>query len=140
ISGVLCIVAGELWNLQFPINKKLWTSSYVLLTVGIAMLVLALCYWLLDVKGKGTRAAWPAVVFGTNPIVAYAFSELLVLACYNISVDEEGTLCVTEWWYRTLFGWIHPLQVASLCYATAYVAICWLFTYMLYRKKIFVKV
>ncbi|HUO60096.1 MAG TPA: heparan-alpha-glucosaminide N-acetyltransferase domain-containing protein [Candidatus Acidoferrales bacterium] len=140
VGGMLCIISAEFWNLIFPINKKLWTSSYVLLTVGIAMLVLAACYCLLDVKRIGTRAAWPALVFGTNAIVAYAFSELLVLGCYNIFVDSEGKLSVTEWWYRTMFGWIRPPQVASLCYAIAYTAMCWLFTYALYRKRIFIKV
>ncbi len=77
LVGMAAIVAGELWGIWFPINKKLWTSSYVVFTAGCALVCLAMCYWLIDIKlhrGWWTR---PFLIFGSNAITAYVISELL---------------------------------------------------------------
>src|ERR1019366_4213227 len=83
IAGVTSLILGLVWNPWFPINKNLWTSSYVLFSAGLSLLLLAVCYWLIDIrslnqKPVGKALLWPWVVFGSNPITAYVISNLLV--------------------------------------------------------------
>jgi predicted acyltransferase len=140
-AGIACFVAGELWGLTFPINKKLWTSSYVLITVGLAMLALAACYWLVDVKQL--RGLWTsfAVVFGTNCIFAYALSEFAATAAWVFKVHLDGKLISIKDAYAQLtFDNIPYPHWSSLGFSLSYVAICWFFTWLLYRRKIFLKV
>ena len=75
--GVVGLAAGKFFNIWFPINKKLWTSSFVLFTAGFALVLLALCYWVLDVRKLRGRWTMPALVFGMNAIGAYVLSEVL---------------------------------------------------------------
>jgi predicted acyltransferase len=139
--GVVCFVAGELWGLVFPINKKLWTSSYVLLTVGLAMLSLAACYWLLDVKKWRGRWTVIPLVFGTNCIFAYAFSEFAAIASVHYKFHFEGSLVNTEDVVRQFtFAHISQPQWSSLGYALFYTGFCWGVTWLLYRRKIFLKI
>jgi predicted acyltransferase len=140
-TGIACCVAGELWGLVFPINKKLWTSSYVLLTVGLAMLTLAACYWLLDVKKL--RGSWTIVplVFGTNCIFAYAFSEFVAIASVTFKFHLEGSLVSCKDALTSFtFDKISQPHWSSLAFAIFYAAFCWFFTWLLYRRKIFLKV
>src|SRR5207253_3177475 len=74
--GILGLAAGELWNVWFPISKNLWTSSFVLFTAGFALVCLALCYWILDIK-QWRGWATPGLVFGMNAIAAYFFAEIV---------------------------------------------------------------
>ena len=139
--GIACVVAGELWGLIFPINKKLWTSSYVLLTVGLAMIVFGACCWLFDVRGKGRMWSKPAVVFGSNAIVAYFFSEIVAILGWTVKVDHNGTkMTVASLIQDTCFNWIRPAQVASLAYSLAFVAMCYVVAWLLYRRRIFIKI
>ncbi len=141
IAGLACFVAGELWSLIFPINKKLWTSSYVLLTVGLAMLALAACYWLLDVKKLRGRWTTIPTVFGTNCIFAYAFSEFAATASVAFKFRFNGELINTENLFRSFtFDYISQPQLSALGYALFYAAFCWTATWLLYRRKIFLKI
>ncbi len=84
ITGIAGLITGLLWNPTFPINKNLWTSSYVLYSAGWSLLTLALCYWLIDMRRLNeTRAGkaflWPWLVFGSNAITAFVISNFLVL-------------------------------------------------------------
>jgi len=127
-AGVAGIIAGEAWGVWFPINKNLWTSSYVLFTAGCALLCLATCYWLIDVKlhrGWWTR---PFLIFGSNAIVAYVVSEVL-----------GGTFGWKEHVFQHTFALIKPPAFASLLYSLAVVAVCFLPVWWMYRKKIFLK-
>ena len=140
-SGVALVVAGQFWNLWFPINKKLWTSSFVLFTAGCALLALATCYWITDLKQH--RGSWtkPFIVFGTNAIAAYALAELISSSLYSIRVhDGRRILTLQDFLYRTLFGAIAPKELGSLIYAVVFVCLCWLPIYWMYRKRIFLKV
>ena len=140
-AGVALIVAGQIWNLWFPINKKLWTSSFVLFTAGCAVICLAVCYWITDVKQH--RGWWtkPLLVFGTNAIAAYALAELLSSLLYSIPIHGgRRVLTLQDYLYHLLFGGIAPKELGSLFYAIAFVCLCWLPIYWLYRKRIFLKV
>ena len=124
-----------------PINKKIWTSSYVLLTAGLAIHFLAMCYWLLDVKGY-RRWAWPLVVFGSNAIVVYVASSLTakMLARWMIATPDGGEIAVKTWLYQSYFASWASAQNASLFYALAYV-LCWLVLMIpLYSKRIYIKI
>jgi predicted acyltransferase len=139
--GVAAIVAGEVWNLWFPINKKLWTSSFVLFTAGCALLALSICYWICDVKLH--RGAWtkPWVVFGTNAIAAYTLASLVESLSVKIHVRVgRQTFTIQEYLYSKLFGFISPPALGSLIYSIAFVIMCWLPMYVMYRKRIFLKV
>ena len=149
--GSACAAAGLLWGLAFPINKKLWTSSYALFTAGLAMIALALCYWLLDVKqlhskklhSKKLGGRWTVVplVFGTNCIFAYALSEFLAISLVVAKLRVDGELMN----YKNAFNYytfdhIPWPEWSSLGYALFYTALCWAITWLLYRRKIFLKV
>jgi len=140
--GVACLVAGEVFNLWFPINKKLWTSSYVLFTSGLALVCLALCYWLLDIKQQRGRWTMPALVLGTNAIAVYAFSELLAKAldAGRVHLSTGQILSWQEFIYQRLFAPLANPPMASLLYSLVYVLVCWVVSWMLYRKRIFIKI
>lgn len=138
--GWLAILAGLAWGLWFPINKNLWTSSYVLFTTGAAMVILALCYWLIDIKDH-TRWAQPFVVFGVNAIAVFVLSGLMARLMIFIQVPAgDETIPLKSWIYEHLFApWASPTN-ASLAYAVVYVAIWWALMALLYRRRIFIKV
>jgi len=139
--GAVCVVAGQLWGLWFPINKKLWTSSFVLFTAGCALLCLAACYWVNDVKLH--RGFWtkPFVIFGTNAIAAYILADLFSSVLYSIRVHiGRRTMPLQDYIYRTAFGQVTPRELGSLEYALAFVLVCFLPIWWMYRKRIFLKV
>ncbi|HET6555015.1 MAG TPA: heparan-alpha-glucosaminide N-acetyltransferase domain-containing protein [Dyella sp.] len=129
--SVLLLVLGGAWSLVFPLNKNLWTSSFVLWTGGLAMLALVLFHLLVD------RGEWPAVGrrFGMNAVAAYAGSELMQILMPALGIQQPL--------YQHAFaGWITPLAgpyIASLAYALAFVAVWWLIVVALDRRKIHLK-
>jgi predicted acyltransferase len=138
LFGLAGLGAGELWNLWFPINKNLWTSSFVLLTAGLALLCLALCYWILDVEHWRGRWTTFFLGFGMNPIVAYVFAEAISHSLYRFSTAEG--LSWQDVLYQDGFEpFVSPAN-ASLLYAICYVLLCWSAMWLLYRKRIFLKV
>jgi predicted acyltransferase len=147
LGAILFIIAGELWNLTFPINKNLWTSSYVLLAAGCSLLVLTITYWLVDMlriqdKSPVARAAlWPWLVFGSNAIVVYAISDFLVEILLWIKVPDNGkTITAWNWIYTHGFARSHSTEVTSLVFAIAFVLVCFIPNWLLWRKQIFVKI
>jgi len=139
--GVVGIIAGDVMNLWFPINKKLWTSSFVVFTAGMALVSLALCYWLVDIR-KWRSWTTPFLVFGANSIAAYVFAELLAHLLYHTPHHVKNGIPVTlqQVIYERFFVPLGSPANASLLYALSYVAICWLAMLVLYRKKIFLKI
>ncbi len=130
--------SGRVW---FPINKKLWTSSFVLFTAGCALLCLALCYWINDVKLH--RGFWtkPFVILGTNAIAAYTLAELLSSVLFSLRVHVgHRILSLQEYIYHQVFGQMSPLALGSLAYSLLFVAVCFLPVWWMYRKRIFLKV
>jgi len=139
--GTVFIAAGLLWALWFPINKKLWTSSFVLFTAGCALICLAACYWINDVKLY--RGIWtkPFVIFGTNAIAAYTFADLLSSSLFSFRVHlGRHAVTLQSYLYRHTFAHIAPLALASLAYSLAFVLVCFLPIWWMYRKRIFLKV
>lgn len=137
-AGVVLILLGELWNPWFPINKNLWTSSFVLFCAGVSMLGLALCYWAIEIRGwkKGWTYYW--LVFGANAITAYMFAELLQSSISAIKISAGHSLYSLI--YYNVFQRIYPYGIGALLYAMAFVMLCWLVVWPLYVKKIFIKV
>lgn len=131
LAGFLALLLGWLWGMWFPINKSLWTSSYVLWAGGLSLLLLALCYWMNEIKSlkKWSR---PFEIFGLNALLAYVLHVFfLKLQAFIIIPRANGTssnlrLLITE----HLFGWT-SLENASLLYAVCYTilwfAVIWLF-------------
>ena len=138
LFGLIGVVAGRILDLGFPINKKLWTSSYVIFTAGLALLCLALCYWMVDLNRW--RGLWtkPLLVFGMNAIAAYVFAGMT-----SGLLDHLHTAVGMSWQesvYERIFVPLANPANASLLYALAYVLVCWAAMWLLYRKGIFVKV
>jgi predicted acyltransferase len=139
--GVMGTAAGSAWGWAFPINKNIWTSSYVVFTAGLACLLFATCLWLVDVRGY-SRWTRPFVIFGTNPMVAFVGSAVLARLVYSvITVDHDGrTIPVQAAAYQSLFAsWLAPNN-ASLAFALTVVAFWFLILWLLHRKGIILKV
>jgi predicted acyltransferase len=142
LYGTACFVIGEIWSVWFPINKNLWTSSFVLLTGGLAMIGLAFCYWIFDARKIRIRLADFFLVFGMNAIAAYVLSELLAALITTVSSHSAkyGLITLQGWTYRMLFAPLARPVNASLIYAAVYVLICWIPMWILYRKHILLKI
>jgi predicted acyltransferase len=139
LTGVLL---GRLWNLSFPINKKLWTSSYVLFAGGLSLLLLALCLLIVDLRGKtpstSDRFLSPFLAFGTNAIAAYVFSELLQSTLS--SIHPRPGINLQQLLYRSIAHVVPNQPFASLLYSLGFVAVCWIPISVLYRRSIFIKI
>jgi predicted acyltransferase len=138
IAGVVLVIVGRTTHLWFPINKKLWTSSFVLLTAGLGLICLAACYWMADVKQFRGRWTKPILIFGTNAIAAYFFAEVLAHTLYRVRLN--GGMSLQEYIYSHFFAPLASPPNASLLYALVYVALCWTAMFFLYRKGITVKI
>jgi predicted acyltransferase len=140
IAGLAGVAAGYAWHPWFPIYKPLWTSSYVLFTAGAACLLLALCWWLIEMRGW---RGWdrPFLWLGSNPILAYGLSTFFAKEGYVIKVTEGAQkIGVQDWIYQHWFApFAQPIN-ASLAFAICYTALWTLVAWFFYRKKIFLKV
>ncbi|HEU4768369.1 MAG TPA: DUF5009 domain-containing protein [Pyrinomonadaceae bacterium] len=136
VAGAFCVAVGWAWNWFFPINKALWTSSYVLFSGGLALQFLALCYWLIDIKGY-RRWAKPFEVFGMNAIALYVGAGLMAETLGLIRIQG---MSLGAWIYRNAFAsWLAPVN-ASLAFAIAFVLVWLGLMWILYRRRIFIKV
>lgn len=141
-AGSTTVLLGWTWSRVFPINKSLWTSSYVLLSAGIACLVLSVIIWLVDIEGyRGWTV--PFLVFGTNAITAYWLSTLcgIVLDWITLGGPAEADQVVLKTYlYETFYAsWLSPAN-ASLAYAVSYVVVWLGLISILYRRRIFIRI
>ncbi|SDM03947.1 Predicted acyltransferase [Daejeonella rubra] len=139
--GVLAVILGLIWDLCFPINKALWTSSFVLYAGGLATIGLALCYWLIDVQGykKGTT---PFVVYGVNAITVFFLSGLIprILTMIKVTMPDGTIVNSRVWMYETFFTpYFSPVN-ASLAGAITFILIWLGILWWMFKKKIIVKV
>jgi predicted acyltransferase len=140
IAGTAGVAAGYAWHPFFPIYKPLWTSSYVLFTAGAGCLLLALCMWLIEMRGW---RGWdrPFLWLGSNAILAYALSTFFAKEGIVFKVaDGARAIGVQAWIFRHGFALLAQPKNASLAFALCYVALWTMVAWWFYRKKIFVKV
>jgi predicted acyltransferase len=130
-----------MWNWSFPINKSLWTSSYVMFTAGMACVAIATIMWIVDYSNvKWWTKPW--VVFGVNPIVAFVGSGVMARLIYTLwHVNYKGqSISIQSAIYQGVFlPWL-PERVASLAFAIVFVLLWYGILLVLYRKKIILKV
>ena len=140
-AGSIGMMVGLMWNWSFPINKNLWTSSYVIFTAGMACVALATIMWIVDY----CNVKWwtkPFVVFGVNPIVAFVGSGVLARLIYTLwHVSYQGkSIAVQDAIYQIVFlPWLPP-RVASLAFAISFVLLWYGILTVLYRRNIILKV
>ena len=135
VAGAVSIALALWWNGSFPINKKLWTSSYVLCTVGIDLGVLALLVYLVP-QARETRWTYFFEVFGRNTLTIYLLAELGEKILHMIRVNQHS---LAEWLYANWFASWAGDKAGSLCYAVAYMLCFWLVAYAMDRKRIYLK-
>lgn len=145
--GAILVVIGLCWNIFFPVNKKIWTSSYTVLTTGMAMIIIACLIY--QIEFKNHRGKWMSFfdVFGKNPLFIFVLSGLIprLLGLIRIpAVNDKGKqiyLSPLSWIYENVFKNIHhDLRVGSLAYSFFFITCLWAIGYYLYKKKIFIKV
>lgn len=140
VIGYALMASSAFCDMLLPVNKNLWTSSYVLLTTGAALVTFSFFYWLIDVQGW-KRWPKPFVVFGMNAIVAFMISELLATLLWVIGWrGPDGSHVTLHNWIYGLFLPVGNLHVASLLFALAFVGLMYLVAYLLWKWRIFLKV
>ncbi len=136
LAGAVLLFAAYCWNFSFPVNKKLWTSSFVLLTVGLDCIILALLIYIVSVKHK---IGWTYFfeVMGRNPLFIYLLSELGATLLFFFRVDNKTSLY--HWAYTNIF---QPAgdYTGSFLFAVSFMLLCWLAGYFLDKRKIYVRV
>ena len=147
-AGIVGLIVGELWGLVFPINKNLWTSSYVVFMAGFALVLLAGIYWVVEkaprVEGRDKPVPWwgaPWVWYGSNAIVVYAASSLSGKASISFFTKWRGEQAMWKTMlYERFFAPLGSAYHASLLWAFAYVLAFLVLAWVLYRNKIFIKI
>ncbi len=141
-ASMTSLAIGYLWSLEFPLNKNMWTSSFVLVAGGYSLALLALCFWTIEVRGWSKGWTWPWLVFGSNAIAVYMFSELFPSILDDITVPaangaREGIGGVI---FHNVFAHIPDPGWAAFGWSVSFTAVCFIPVWILYRKKIFLKV
>jgi predicted acyltransferase len=141
-GGILGLAAGEIWNRWFPINKNLWTSSFVLFAGGFSLVFLGFWFWVLEIKRW--RGGWtmPAVVLGMNAIVGFVADSLVYGPGYTFTAKGPSGTPVS--WHEAAQAQLESTGLsasnASLIYSLGAVLFCWCLLWLLWRKKILVKI
>jgi predicted acyltransferase len=134
--GFLCTILGHAWGWIFPVNKPIWTSSYVMLSSGLAAMTLAAAIFFIDILGHMTGMKF-GIIYGANAITAYALASMLIWPFYRIQWFGDKSL--SRHFMETFTGVGFDPRMASLLYALIYVGIVFIPIWILYRRKIFVK-
>ncbi|MBN1117546.1 MAG: DUF5009 domain-containing protein [Bacteroidales bacterium] len=135
ITGFMVTIAGLVWGWIFPINKNLWSSSYVLFTGGLASLTLAVSIYLVDVLKK-TKTAQIGIIFGANAITIYVLADLLNFVFYQMMIGSYSLSNYFMQWFQST-GIM--MKTGSFLYALMYIGVLFVPAYILYRKKVFIK-
>lgn len=135
-AGLFCVGLGWIWSASFPINKQLWTSSYVLFSAGWSFVLFAACYEIVDVR-RLSRIGWPFQVMGVNAIALFAASG--VVARILLAVRTPDGRSLYQWLYESLFVPWAGATNGSLAFALTTVAVWWVILYALYRRGWFLR-
>lgn len=140
IFGASCLILGHLWGFVFPINKQLWTSSYVVFTAGWALLLLGLCYELIEVRGL-KRLGLPFEVMGLNAIFLFVASGMFsrILSKTRVGSGSDAPTTYT-WIYKNLFASWAGAMNGSLFFAITMVLFWWIILYSMYRRRWFLRI
>lgn len=140
IIGLCHIIIGHFWGLIFPINKALWTSSYVLVTAGWALILLAICYEIIEVRHH-QKWGFPFEVMGLNPIFLFVASGFVARILIYTKIPQNGEfISLKSWIYQNIFvSWAGEMN-GSLVFAIANILIWWVVLYGMYRKRWFLKI
>ena len=136
LSGVILLALAYCWNLSFPINKKLWSSSFVLHTVGLDCIIIAVLIYLINFK-QYTKWTYFFEVFGRNPLFIYLLSEIVAIVFY--AVQMENNVSLFQWLFINVFSYVGN-YAGSLLFAVSFMLSCWLVGYLLDKRKIYVRV
>ena len=141
VWGLAGVLAGLAWSVWFPINKSLWTSSYVLFTAGLASCSLAICYWICDARETPTaqKITEPFVALGRNAILLFVLSGLLAKTLIYLKWPDPS-MSLGRWIYLSAFTPLAPPHVASLLFALANLLVLYLILATLHRRKIYLTV
>jgi len=141
VAGNALLLFGVIWNVWFPINKNLWTSSYVVFMAGWALICLAMIYWIVDIKGY-QRWAKPFVIFGMNAITVFTLAELLANLLWAIAWQKSSGEITTlhDAVYEKLFLPLANPVNASLLFAIVFMLIIYLVAWVMWKKKWFIKI
>lgn len=148
VTGFISLLLAWAWSLGFPINKKIWTSSYVLYTIGLAMLTIGTMIWSIEVQAVKNKLTKFFDVFGKNPLFIFVLSGLLprFLSLFRIQdgIAEDGSIVYTSalnWYYKHICAKIPGIpEWGSLAYALSFLLLMWIIVYALDKKKIYIKV
>ena len=135
LAGFIAVTVGYLWHLTFPVNKNLWSSSFVLVTSGLAALSLGACYYIIDIKNH-TSWTKPGIIFGANAIAVYFLSDVISYLFYMIPFG--GASLNVHFLSGLTSAGVAP-KLASMLYAIIFVCINFCIAYFLYKKKIFIR-
>ena len=141
-AGAACVALGLVWSELLPINKSLWTSSYVLFTGGLAAIVLVACSWWSDDQPSGWRAATsePFVALGRNAILLFVLSGLVGRLMGVVLVDQAARVSVKAWIYATVFAPLASPKNASLLFAVTNLGVLYALLAMLHKRRWYWKV
>lgn len=136
VAGLVFGAVGQVWNLVFPINKPIWTSSYVMLTVGWSLVLISALIWIIEVV-KLKKWTYFFEVFGKNPLFIFVMSGVFVMLMNVIYINGQS---MKGWIYDKVFlSWLTPYN-ASLFFAITYMLLMWLMGYWMDKKRIYIKV
>lgn len=137
VSGITTLILGYIFSMIFPLNKALWTSSFVLVTGGWACLIYALIYYVTDVLKK-TKWGTPAIIFGSNAITVFFLSGLIGRLFSMIKLNDN--VSIHGFLYENLSSVVVNQKLSSLIYALGVITFYYLVAFILYKRKIFIKV
>lgn len=136
IAGAMLILGAFIWDLAFPINKKIWTSSFSLLTIGLDLLILSILIYVIELYNQ-RKWTYFFVVFGRNPLFIYLLADVLITTMGMIPVGDTS---LQQWFYRSVFGSFAGPIFASFLFAVSFMLLNWIIGYFMDKRRIYIKV
>ena len=141
VAAIGSLALGYLWSLWFPLNKNMWTSSYVLVAAGYSLALMTVVFWAVEQRGWREGWTWIWLVLGSNAIAAYMFSELLPGVLRNVHFMSGGNRTdVITFVFAHVFAHIPDPGWAAFAYSVSYTAVCFVPIWALFRRRVFLKV
>jgi predicted acyltransferase len=141
VAALASLALGYVWSLWFPLNKNMWTSSYVLVAAGYSLALMTVVFWAVEQKGWREGWTWIWLVLGSNAIAAYMFSELLPAVLHNIHFTSGGRRTdVIAFVFDHVFAHIPDPGWATFAYSVSFTAVCFVPIWVMFRRRVFLKV